>query len=238
VYRAQASTELCGHHPGLIDQALRGAQAEYLLYSPLRETNCGPFGLESPCGSHALALTATSLIISRDPHRVDGLRSVLEIPLASVLTIALGEALTLGWLAIQFAANRQLASAIVFFQSSGIEHFRELVRRWLRRLAPVSSHRRPAEDWCRALAKSPAYLTSQMGPLLDATDNPLVVSASEAWSATPTRMSVASNAHRGDRASGDDRGERAAVSTRRVGIRRQRDVCPARPSDVHDTSGV
>jgi hypothetical protein len=191
VYRAQALTKLCGHHPDLIDQALRGAEPDYLLYSlysPLRETNCGPFGLEGPCGSHALALTATALIISRDPHRVDERRTVREIPFTSVITISLGEALTLGWLVVRFAGDGQPASEIVFFQSSGIEHFRELVRRWLRRLSPVSSHRRPAENGRCAFADGPACLTSQMGPLLGEIDDVLVVNASEAWSAVRTRI--------------------------------------------------
>jgi hypothetical protein len=53
-------------HPDLIDQALRGTEPEYLLCSPLREPNSGPFGLEGPSRSHALAVTATSLIISRN----------------------------------------------------------------------------------------------------------------------------------------------------------------------------
>lgn len=187
VYRAHALAELSGHHPDLIGQALRGAEPDYLVYSPLRETNRGPFGLEGPSGSHALALTARSLIISRDPHRVDERRTVLEIPLNSVLTIALGEALTLAWLFVRFAGGRRATSEIVFFQSSGIEHFRELVRRWLRRLSAVSSHRRSAEDRHRALAHGPAYLTSQVRPLLDEADDALVVNASEAWSAGRTR---------------------------------------------------
>jgi hypothetical protein len=183
VYRAQSLIELCGHHPDLIGGALAGTAPDYLLYSPLRETNRGPFGLEGPCGSHALAVTQSSLLISRDPHRADEPRTVREIPFRSVLTIALGEALTLGWLVVRFAAERQLASEIVFFQSSGIAHFRELVRTWIRRLSPVSSHRRPSENWRGALADSPAYLTSQVGPLLDEEDDVLVVNAPEAWSA-------------------------------------------------------
>ena len=59
VYRAQTPSELCGHHPELIEQALCGDEPEYLLYSPLRETNRGPFGLSGPQGSHAVALTKT-----------------------------------------------------------------------------------------------------------------------------------------------------------------------------------
>jgi hypothetical protein len=119
---------------------------------------------------------------------------VLEIPLTRVLTVALGEALTLGWLVVRFAEGRQAASEIVFFQSSGIEHFRELVRRWLRRLSSASSPRRPEENWRRALADSPPYLTSQVGPLLDDADDALVVNASEAWSADRTRTCLSPSA--------------------------------------------
>ena len=191
VYRASAPAELCGHHPDLIEQALGETEPEYLVYSPLRETNRGPFGLEGPSGSHALALTATSLIISRDPHRADEPRTVVEIPLTSVLILALGEALTLGWLIVRFEHDRQPASEIVFFQSSGIDHFRELVRRWIRRLSPVSLHRLPIENWRCALGDSPAYLTSQVGPLLDDAGDALVVNASEAWSVGRTRSCLA-----------------------------------------------
>lgn len=194
VYRAFGLAELCGHHPDLIDQALRGTEPDYLLYSPLRETNRGPFGLEGQSGSHALALTSTSLMISRDPHQVDRPRTVVEIPLARVLTIALGEALTLAWLVVRFADDRRLASEIVFFQSSGIEHFRELVRIWLRRLSSASSPRRPEENWRGALADSPPYLTSQVGPLLEDAGDALIVNASEAWSADRPRACLSPSA--------------------------------------------
>jgi hypothetical protein len=138
-------------------------------------------------------MTERSLIISRDPHRSDARRTVREIRFTNVLTIALGEALTLGWLVVWFAANRQPASEIVFFHSSGIEHVRELVRIWVRRLSPVSSHRRPADNWRRALVDGPPYLTSQVGPLLDGEDDVLVVNAPEAWSgARRTRACLSS----------------------------------------------
>jgi hypothetical protein len=124
VYRASEPDELCGHHPELIGQALRGDPPDHLLYSPLRESNRGPFGFAGPSGSHAVALTARSLIVSRDQHRRATVPSVRSIPLASILTIAIGEALTLGWLAVHYAAESRLETEIVFFQSSGIEHFR------------------------------------------------------------------------------------------------------------------
>lgn len=181
MYRARALDELCGHHPELMRHALGAAAAAYLLYSPLRETNNGPFGLAGPSGSHALALTATSLVISRDSHRPGEPPRARAIPLASVLAISIGEALTLGWLLVRFVSGRQAVSEVVFFHSTGLEHFRELVRRWIRRLPPVASPRRSGWPWRRALTHSPAYLTSQLAPLLDDGDEVLIANGVEAW---------------------------------------------------------
>jgi hypothetical protein len=180
VYRAQVPSELCGHHPELIEQALCGAQADYLLYSPVREAGPGPFGLEGPWGSHAVALTKTSLIVSRDPHRSDARRTVRRIPLANVLTLAIGEALTLGWLAVRFVEDRAVVTEIVFFQSSGIEHFRELVRR-LPWESPGTSPVAGTPAWAERLAASPTYLANQAGPLIADWRPVEVVNVPETW---------------------------------------------------------
>lgn len=181
VYRAHAPSELCGHHAELIEQALGGAEPEYLLYSPLRETDCGPFGLRGACGSHALALTRRSLIVSRDAHQTEATPSVRHIPLTHVMTLAIGEALTLGWLAVEFAEKDALATEVVFFQSSGIPHFRELVRRCLRRESPESSDARRADEWPDELAASPSYLAGQVAPLVDDWCGVELVNAPETW---------------------------------------------------------
>jgi hypothetical protein len=181
VYRAQAPSELCGHHTELIEQALGGTEADCLLYSPLRETGRGPFELEGPSGSHAVALTRTSLIVSRDPHRSGMRRTVRRIPLTNVLTLALGEALTLGWLTVQFVENRALAAETVFFQSSGIEHFRDLVRRWLRNESRRPSLAQCGDDRDELLATSPAYLANQVRPLIADIGAVEAVNVPEVW---------------------------------------------------------
>jgi hypothetical protein len=180
VYRAHAPSELCGHHPDLIEQALGGADADYLLYSPLRETGRGPFQVKGLSRSHAVGLTRTSLIVSRDPHRSDMRPMVRRIPLANILTLALGEALTLGWLAVHFVEDHALASETVFFQSSGIEHFRELVRRWLRYESPGAADYRD-DNRDERLTEGPAYLASQVGPLTRDIVAAEIVSAPEVW---------------------------------------------------------
>jgi hypothetical protein len=181
VYRAQAPGELCGHHPELIQQALCGAEPDYLVYSPRREPGRGPFGLNGPGGSHAVALTRTSLIVSRDPHRPGRRRTVRRIPLPGVLMLAIGEALTLGWLAVDFVEDRAAATEIVFFPSSGIAHFREIVRRWLAREAPGSSPAGACGGCAERLAGSPAYLAGQAGPLIADWRAAEVVNVPEAW---------------------------------------------------------
>ena len=181
VYRAQTPSELCGHHPELIEQALCGDEPEYLLYSPLRETNRGPFGLSGPGGSHAVALTKASLIASRDSHQPGTRRSVRRIPLKNVLTLAIGEALTLGWLVVQFVEDRAVATEVVFFQSSGIAHFRELVRLWLGRDAAGSSHSERRGDWRERLATSPVFLAGQVGPLVNDWRGIETVDTPETW---------------------------------------------------------
>jgi hypothetical protein len=181
VYRAQTPSELCGHHPELIEGALCREEPEYLLYSPLRETNRGPFGLQGPQGSHAVALTNTSLIVSRDSHQPGARRSMRRIPLTDVLTLAIGEALTLGWLVVQFVEDRAVATEVVFFQSSGIAHFRELVRLWLRREAIGSSHIEGRANWRERLAASPVFLAGQVGPLIDDWRGIETVDTPETW---------------------------------------------------------
>ena len=87
MYGAGTPNELWGHYPGLIEPTLGGAEPEYLLYSTIRETSRGPFGLKGPQGSHAVALTKTSLILSRDSHQPGARRSMRRIPLTHVLTL-------------------------------------------------------------------------------------------------------------------------------------------------------
>ena len=181
MYRARTPSELCGHHLELIEQALGGNEPEYLLYTPLRETDRGPFQFEGQSGSHALALTKSSLIVSRDPHRSDVARTVCRIPLTNIVTLCLGEALTLGWLVVRFVNSGEIEQEVVFFQSSGSTHFRDLVRLWIGHL---SSRRGacPGVTRCQTDGSpSPAYLSGQLDPLIAGVDHVDVFHAPEAW---------------------------------------------------------
>src|SRR5712692_5028150 len=68
------------------------------------------------------------------------------IPFANILDIKVGEALTLGWLVVRFVTQERVAEETIFFQSSGIDHFRAAVRAWRRnagRTTPAPS----AQEW-------------------------------------------------------------------------------------------
>lgn len=187
---ANTPEKLCGHHAGLIEQALcSGERAQYLVYSPLREADGAPFGINGGSGSHALALTADRVIISRDPHRPGTTRTVRSVPFDDILAVEIGEALTLGWLVVRFADGGRVTSEAIFFQSLGIDLFREAVRLWRRRTAESGQHRVAASgESLRALASSPPYLRNALMPLLLADENPDgTVYGAEQWDDRPGR---------------------------------------------------
>lgn len=191
VFRADTLEQLCGFHTELVGQVLSSSDAlEYLLYSPLREASAGPFGLAGGSGSHALAVTRDRFIISRDPHQPQLPRSVREVPFASIVTVEVGEALTLGWFVVRFAAAGRLASETVFFQSSGINLFRDAVRVWRRNGVSVAAHDLSSSDRRGIWDHVPAYLRTQVEPLiLEGEDPQAVLTMDETWSpATAHRL--------------------------------------------------
>lgn len=193
VFEARTVSELCGHHATLIGSALRrGEPIDHLVYSPLREIDAGPFGLTRLRGSHALAVTSDRFVVSRDPHRPGQAASVRQAPFADVLTVELGEALTLGWFIVRFVANGQVESEVVCFQSSGIEHFRAAVRAWQAHAGPpaVPEPRPGPPDDERS--RWPPHLRGQLLPLLPPGERPrLVLYAGEVWRRGPARRRLA-----------------------------------------------
>jgi hypothetical protein len=191
---ARVPEDLCGHHAELIEQALRpGERVRYLLYSPLREADGAPFGIEGGSGSHALALTDDRVIISRDPHRLESARTVRSVSFEDILVIEIGEALTLGWLVFRFAAGGRVVSEAIFFQSLGINLFRTAVRLCRRPTASGASLRvAEAEGWHAVLALSPPYLRTALLPLVLADERPDgVVYSAEQWRDAPGRHGLA-----------------------------------------------
>jgi hypothetical protein len=186
VFRAHALDELCGHHPDLVEKVLPPGEAiTYLVYSPLRKVDAGPFELRGPGGSHALAITRDRIIISRDPHQPGLPRTVCQVPFASILTIELGEALALVWFVVRFAEAGKLASETVFFQSSGIEHFRGAVQAWRANGIPTAASDRDADAWESICAQAPPYLRNQLAPLILEGERPrAVLKIDETWCPT------------------------------------------------------
>ncbi len=189
LFRARAPEELCGHHADLIGQLLAPDEhVEYLLYSPLREASGAPFGVRNGSGSHAVAVTRDRIIISRDSHRLRQSPTVCQIPFANILVVELGEALTLGWLVVRFVAQDRVADESIFFQSSGIDHFRAAVRAWRRNVAPTTAPDPPAETWRQIWTHTPSYLRSQLAPVLVEDDGPHgALQVGEIWSSVAGR---------------------------------------------------
>lgn len=186
VFRAASVDELCGFHADLVAQALRPHERlRYLLYSPLREAEGGPFGIADGSGSHALAVTDERVIITRDPHRPRFSRTVRSVSFSHIFAIELGEALTLGWLVLLFASDDRVASETVFFQSSGIHLFRTAVR-LVRRNGTATGRIDPqTAEWERLLAPSPLFLRNQLVPMLLEDERPeCVVHSDERWTAS------------------------------------------------------
>ena len=183
VFRAETAEELCGYHAQLIASALAPHERlEHLLYSPRSDATDGPFRVGGAPGSHAVGITQGRLLISHDPHADSPPRSVLRIDLSVVSALELGSALTLGWFVVRFGGPQGAASCAVTFSSSGIAHFRELVRVYRHLGRRARAPRRGAFEWPSVWEVVPAYLRSELEPLTDAGEPPLAVLRSpERW---------------------------------------------------------
>jgi hypothetical protein len=169
VFQARTPDELCGRHAELMGAALAADEAlHYLLYSPVFDAECGLFGIHGTPASHGVAITQDRFVITRDPHGTDAGPTVESIPFPHVLSVDLGGALVLGWLAIHFvpAEPEDVRSVVVLFGSSGLHHFEALVRhyRWL--TAHAATDDRPSIPWSDIWRTAPPYLRAATEPLL------------------------------------------------------------------------
>jgi hypothetical protein len=185
VFRAQTPDELCGYHPRLIGSALHpGEQLHYLLYSPVFDAKDGPFRVGGAPGSHAVGITASALLVSRDPHAEAPRQSITRIALDAVSFVEIGCALALGWFVVRFAGPRGPTSCPVLFGGQGMKHFRAVVRAYRR-----VGHEEPAEskarlDWPTVWEGTPTYIRTELEPLVEETERPLaMLRAPERWTA-------------------------------------------------------
>jgi hypothetical protein len=176
VFRAETPDELCGHHPRLIGSALAPREPlHYLLYSPVFDAKDGPFRVGGAPGSHAVGITGSAVLVSRDPHAEELRQSITTIPLDAVSGVEIGCALALGWFVVRYAGPRGPASCPVLFRGQGIEHFRAVVRAYRRR---GREERAPSDarlGWPKVWQNVPTYIRTELEPLLEETEQPLAV---------------------------------------------------------------
>ncbi len=185
VFRAATPDDLCGHHPRLIASVLDPNEPlDYLLYSPVFDASDGPFRVGGGPGSHAVGITASAFLVSRDPHAEEPRRSISRIALDTISCIEIGCALSLGWFVIRFAGPHGPASCPVLFRGQGMEHFRALVRTYRRRVGEKSDLSEARLDWPRVWENVPIYIRSELEPLVEETERPLsVLRTPELWTA-------------------------------------------------------
>jgi len=131
IFRANQPKDLMGVHAELIAKALRpNERLRYLFYSPIRESEIMPFGIDAKVGSHAVAVTEDRFLISSNLH-VGGITpTVQNIPFTQVVVIEFGESLLLGWIAIRFLEKEMLSCVSLFFPSPGIHHLEAAIREY------------------------------------------------------------------------------------------------------------
>jgi len=129
VFRAAHPSQLLGVHAGQVGQVLRpGEVLHYVLYSPMWEGSGGPFGIRAEPASHAVVVTDSRFMISRDQHSDAVPPTLLSIPFEAVLCVESGSALMLGWLVIRYAEEGSPRAATLLYRALGRAHFAAALR--------------------------------------------------------------------------------------------------------------
>ena len=202
VLKVDEPRNLFGVHADLIQGTLTASEKVlYLIYSPVWESEKallelhnftgaqweskkGIFGVSVYPASHAIAVTERRFIISED-HHLEGIRpTVRSIPFDRVVSIQLGSALLLGWLAIQFVGQDQLFStALLYTTSSGKEHFHRAIREYRKLFKSIDGHRMlPGRLWAEAWPKTSFLQMERLQLLKTEEEFPIfLIHSSEKW---------------------------------------------------------
>jgi hypothetical protein len=193
---------LYGVHADLIEGTLgRGEKILYLIYSPVWESEKALldlhnftaahweskkeiFGLSVYPASHAVAVTERRFIISEDRHLEGIPPTVQSIPFDRVISVELGSALLLAWLAIQFVDQDQLSStALLYTNSSGKDHFHRAILEYRKLFRPIDGHRMlPSRLWAQVWPKASLLQMERLQLLLREAEFPIfLIHSSETW---------------------------------------------------------
>ena len=131
VYEARTSADLLGVHAELIASSLLpGEELRYLLYSPIWDGTWAPFDISAQPASHALAVTKSRFLLSRDLHRDDTDPAVFSISFDRVLWAECGNAHLLGWFSLCHVMADGPACISVLFRATGAEFFTSALRHY------------------------------------------------------------------------------------------------------------
>ncbi len=184
VFKAESPAGLLGVHTDLIASALNpGEIIHYLIYVPIREAGCTPFGIHAKPASHALMVTDQRFLISKDCHIEKIAPTIQDIPYPKVVCIEIGNALLLGWLAIHFIENGQLSCTSLFYTARGSHHFERTVCEF-RKVCGKSQIAPPKRDitWVDVWEKTPNLQSDVIKSLIVNEETPRYLFCSmETW---------------------------------------------------------
>ena len=152
VYEAQTPGDLLGVHAELIISALLpGEELRYLLYSPIWDGTWAPFGISAQPASHALVVTDSRFLLSRDLHRDDADPTLSSIPFDQMLWAECGNAHLLGWFSLCYVMENGPGRISVLFESTGVAFFSSALRHYRQalpcRTTPTASCPKTGATW-------------------------------------------------------------------------------------------
>ncbi|MEN6319399.1 MAG: hypothetical protein ABFD82_11675 [Syntrophaceae bacterium] len=184
VFKAERPAGLLGAHVDLITSSLKPEEnIQYLLYAPIREAGNAPFGIHAEPASHALAVTDKRFLISKDRHIDTDAPTVQDIPFSHVISVEVGNALLLGWLAIRFIENGQVSCASLFYTARGSHHFEAAIREFRNKHGKTHTHLSAGGiTWNEVWEHTPKSQAAILKPLTLEDEKPLYLfHSSETW---------------------------------------------------------
>jgi hypothetical protein len=131
IYSVSSPERLPGRHARLIEEALVPSEdILHLMICPIWDSSQPPFGIQAPRASHALCLTSTRLLVSRDFHRERVEPTVFSIRREDLIGFEFGEAILMSWLALYTCRGQVIAKEGFYVPRHGSYHIAALLRTW------------------------------------------------------------------------------------------------------------
>jgi len=135
IFRAESPEGLLvGVHPEAMAHALKAEEELlYLLYAPIWDAQPPGLGGKPQAASHAIAVTRSRFVVSRDEEHRGAAPRVWSIPFDDLLEVEIGRTFVTGWLTLRFAREGAMeALPIVFHCTAGGHHVAAAMRAYRR----------------------------------------------------------------------------------------------------------